>query len=868
MDNQSMAGLSDSDVVERFATYSPSFVRLDTEPDSDHSASEEFHQDADGVWRRSVDTALGQAVVTIGGALHYDLALENNARVGDAYQFRSSFKHIKGTFDASDLSIASFTSVVDDKYPSLALAQGVMKSGRYANARSEYLEAIRYAGIDCIAAAHPRNLSLGVAGVLATEAAARARGVVLSGLGRESAPVYEVNGILVAVLSYTLDIRDRDARITSDGAAALLSEYSPERVAADVETVRSRGAGVIIGMLNCQGVAAPHDIDARRIAGMTMAELGVDYVACNRPGTVSEYERYRTEDEREVPLATSLGTLMSGASREAGYASVLLRLTLRPTVDGSVDIEDAFIPVLRLPYYEGAATPAIPLPAGSRAFREHDRAGAVAGQITKLLGDGIAHHEQRRVTVFSHYQPHFTPNTLAELLGVEFSDADQAVLGSRADKPLNRIATRLEDIAKGCAVVLGARTRGAKIQHRITPETAREVNARVAIAPEPIAGIPTLVVEDPWAAAMAAGRDILDRYDPTVVAVTGTAGKTTTKDLIGLCLSAGMKTLHIRGNGNTATTIHTSIQKLRATDEAFVQEVHEGTPKAAGLMSELLRPRIAVITSIADGHLDQMGTLENVIEGNTDIVNGMPADGVLIVNNDNEYLRELTFPVRTLRYGVDDPACDVYARDVELSESHSSFTIVDGDTVLDAWLGVSGVHNVSNALAAYLAAREAGVPPHRIIGALSTYRANSVRQNLVEHGGYQLLVDTYNSNLLALGVSLDMLSRVEIVPHARRIAVLGDMGEQGDKFHENHVEAGVKVAELGVDILLCHGDGMRLAAETARAAGVTTMHEGNLEDFLARVRDTLRPGDAVLFKAAGAANFTERVVVPLFGKIV
>lgn len=856
------------DVVERFGTYTPPFVRVAAEPDGGRRMPASFRRGSDGLFRRDADTALGQAVVTIGGALQYDLALETNASVGDAFQFRSSFKHAKATFDASDLAIASFSSVVDDSYPSLSLVGGAARAGGYANARSEYLEAIEYGGIDCLAAAHPGNLSLGVAGIVATQAAARECGLALSGLGAGSAPVFEVNGIRVAVLSYTRDMRDRDSRITAEGASTLLSEFSPERVSADVRRVRAQGAEFVVGVLNCQGVAVAYGATERLDAGVEIAESGADYVVCNRPGVISKHVRHRTREGREVPIATSLGTLISGASRASGYASALLRLVLRRTPDGAVEVEDTCIPVFRPPYYAGASTPAIPLPAGSRAFPDHERAGAVSEQVVGLLGRDIDHFERRWVMVPSHYQSHFTPRTLAGVLGAAFSAADELALGELADEPLPRLAARVEDLAEGCAVFVEAHPRSVREMNPVPLEAAERSGARIAIAVRPVDGIPTLVVDDPWSAVLTAAKDIRDRCDALVVAVTGTAGKTTTKDLIGTALSAGMRTLHIRGNSNTPATLYVGVQKLRPTDDAFVQEVNEGTPGAARVMSELLRPRIAVITSIADGHLDQMGTIEHVIEGASDVVAGMPDDGVLIVNNDNEHLRGRTFPVRTVRYGIDDPECDVYASDVVLSAAQSTFTIVDGHEELSARVEIAGAHNVSNALAAYAAAREAGVEPQRIVGALSTFRASSVRQHLVEHGGYHLLIDTYNSNLLALGVSLDMLSRIEIAPGARRIAVLGDMGEQGDKFEENHAEAGRRAAEYGVDLLLCHGDGMRYAAETAREGGVEAIHLDTIDGLRVTTRDRLRPGDAVLFKASGAENFTQRVLAPLFGKIV
>jgi UDP-N-acetylmuramoyl-tripeptide--D-alanyl-D-alanine ligase len=352
------------------------------------------------------------------------------------------------------------------------------------------------------------------------------------------------------------------------------------------------------------------------------------------------------------------------------------------------------------------------------------------------------------------------------------------------------------------------------------------------------------------------------------VAVTGTAGKTTTKEMLGEVFDRHFRTLHVEGNYNTMRTAGLVVQKLSPDDEAYIQEVHGGSPGAARMLSTVIGPDVCLITSIGEAHLEQMGSLEAIIEGKMQIIEGMGPDGTLILNEDNPHLRAQRPDVRTVRYSIEDREVDYRARDIRRVGDSLEFEIVGPDGVHPAVVGSRGMHNVSNALGVFAAGREAGIPAQTIIAGISRYRPSSTRQNLVEVGGYSLLVDAYNSNPISLESGVETLCEIPIEPGGRRIAVLGDMGEQGDRFDENHRAVGDMLARYPVDLVICSGPGMQLAAQRLHDHGIEVHHHGSFEDLAASLHAEVSPIDIVLFKAAGAVDLEKKVVFPAFGRVI
>lgn len=820
------------------------------------------------VWKRPADSARGEAVVMCTGSLLYDRDLERTHTAGDVYEFRSLFSRVRACLESAALTIGSLRTVVVDEYHSLSTIPARYIDGQYSNAPSAYLDAIRYAGFDCLALAHAYNLDAGVRGVASTQRRVSEAGLVPSGLGTAKNPVFEVNGIRIGVLSFTVNASRADEWISAAGAERLLNIQTGSTMRRAVSEVRGAGAQFVLLYLDCRSEGTPLDLAARKQAAVAAAEAGADYVVCTRPPLVSRQLVHTTSDGRRVPIASGIGTFMAGPTNYIETPAAILRLILRTTDEGEIAVDDAYIPVRRFSLYRGVASPVVPdHPFYNPDYRAQDFDGA-AETVAKKLGKAIRPDRSRTVTIDSDLRPQISPAEIADVLDTKFSRKVMRRLGSAFDAPVSIVAVQKEHLLPGSAAVLTPRTIAGVVPNRIRPEVPVAAGASMAIAKDPVPDVPTLVVDDPGAAFIRIATAIRERYRPLTVAVTGSAGKTTTMEMLAPIFERQMRTLMVKGNYNTPRGAARMIQKLSDDDEAYIQEVHGGSPGTASVASRMLSPDIAVITSIGDAHLQQLGTIEKVIEAKLQVIDGLDPGGTLIVNDDNEHLHAQHPPVRTLRCSRTDENCDFVARNIVQHEDGVEFDVVHPDGTTAVAVRSRGLHNVSNALLAFATARTAGVPAATIVAGLSRYRTRSVRQNLVEVGGYRLFVDAYNSNPLSLRSAVSTMCEMPVRDGARRIAVLGDMGEQGTQAAENHKAVGEFIADSRVDLVLCHGEGMAHTAAALQATGRPVRHAASPEDLIIDVRDHVRPGDLVLFKAAGSVDLVKTVVYPVFGKVV
>lgn len=865
-------GRSEEEIIAQYSAREPRFAQQQAAHSEDSTHRPFVFDPETDTWKREQDSAVGEAIIVCGGSLMYDRILESAAEVGDEYQFRQFFKRIKKAVSSGDLAIGSLGTVVAEMYPTVStMSHSLSGRGHYTNARPEYLDGIRFGGFDALALSNSYNLDAGVRGVLATEANARSHGLVPSGLGRSKSPIFEVNGIRIALLSYSLGINSLDT-LNEDGPATLLSVFDPESSRTDIASVRSRGAQFVLVYLDGRSDDGALLRKSRESAAHILAEVGADYVVCTLPKSVTRYSKYSTTDGRVVPIASGLGTLMAGIGQPFSRVSVMLRITLRLAADGQVEIEDSYIPTQRSSRDRGGI---LPVAVAHQFFGDSRLDASSVNEIqsiaSKFLGKLIPLDPTRRVGNGSIGHPHFTPAQISELLGTSFSTAELKKFGSLIDEVLPIVATP-DMLREGtCAFVMAFRPgKNSRTRFKgIEPLDVRTTLPTMAVAEHAIEGIPTLVVDDVWAAYMRIVEVVRARYDPFTVAITGTAGKTTTKDMLGLVFPRQIPTMTASGNGNTEIRAAASILRLSGMERALIQEVHGASPGSARALSLMVKPHVSIITSIGEGHLEQMGSLENIVKGKMGITGGLRQDGVLIINNDNDHLRALHPSVNTIRYGLEDPNVDYHARNVQSTGNGVSFEIVEPDGLAHrVHLYVFGKHNVSNALAVFAAARQALLPANKIIAGLSRFRSSSTRQNVIEVGGYQVFLDAFNSNVLSLTLALEAFKSIEPAsPTGRRIVVMGDMGEQGDKFVENHELMGEKISEIGIDLFLGIGEGTAHTARIASGLGIRSSHFESSEELIRALSGRIIPGDSLLFKGSGAVNLSETVVYPLFGRI-
>ena len=380
--------------------------------------------------------------------------------------------------------------------------------------------------------------------------------------------------------------------------------------------------------------------------------------------------------------------------------------------------------------------------------------------------------------------------------------------------------------------------------------------ALVEAAP-PSATLPLLLVPDTRKAMGALAAHWRARFDIPVIAITGSNGKTTVKELVSSILSRRAPVSATRGNLNNDIGVPITLFALGEEHRFAVVEMGANHKGEIAYLTRMARPTVAVITQCAPAHLEGFGSIEGVARAKAEIFEGLPAGGTAVINADDHYAdlwRGTGTGLRRLSFGMDRPA-DVTVRDLrpDFGFEQARFTLVTPRGAVDVMLPLPGRHNIMNALAAAACAEAVGVSLEEIRSGLESMRP--VKGRLQSKPGFRrsrILDDSYNANPASLRAALDVLREYP----GRRWLVLGDMGELGLDAADMHHDAGEAARECGVEQLFAFGDLSRKAAE---GFGAGARHFASLEDLVRAVRAELAPEVTVLVKGSRAMAM-ERIV--------
>jgi len=354
-------------------------------------------------------------------------------------------------------------------------------------------------------------------------------------------------------------------------------------------------------------------------------------------------------------------------------------------------------------------------------------------------------------------------------------------------------------------------------------------------------------VGDTTAALQRLARAIRECYDFLLIAITGSAGKTTTKEMIATLVGTERRTFKSWGNFNNLIGCPLCIDNTPDGTEVVVSEMGMNHKGEIALLAGLTHPDIGVYTNIGPVHIEFFGTVEKIAEAKRELLENVRPGGTIVINVDNEHVVRISreFAGRKVTYGIDH---DAEFRGTNIRERGllgSSFTVQDHDFEF----ALPGRHNLENLLAAIATARTAGISWKGIEQGIREIKPAYHRGIIIPWRGATIYDDSYNSNPYALTRALELMRQVNVV--GRRIAVIGDMLELGDQELEFHYESGRDIPE-GTDFVV--GVGRRSAAllDGARHAGFTDErlhHFADAESAGAFLKTFIRPGDLVLVKA-------------------
>lgn len=392
--------------------------------------------------------------------------------------------------------------------------------------------------------------------------------------------------------------------------------------------------------------------------------------------------------------------------------------------------------------------------------------------------------------------------------------------------------------------------RGERFDGHAFASQAAKLGAAALLVDHPVdADVPQLVVTDTGKALLQLAGWYRRRFQLPVVGLTGSVGKTTTKEFIALVLGAKYNTLKTQGNLNNEIGVPQMLFRLEDSHTAAVIEMGMNHFGEISRLTRAVAPTVGLITNIGVSHIENLGSRVGILQAKLEILEGMAPDAPLIVNMDNDMLRTVKLGDRPLlTFAIDDQSADFTATDIAEQGSTTTFTVHHSTFTQPVTIPTVGIHNVYNALAAMAVGYVTGVNPVAAAAALANYVPAGMRQNLVQVGGVQVIEDCYNASPDSMRAALQTLGKL---PVHRRYAVLGAMLELGDYAKEAHTQVGKMAAENGIDGVLAYGADAAYIVEAAKQAGLKNARLFDTKEALAQsLAQQVQPGDGVLFKGS------------------
>jgi UDP-N-acetylmuramoyl-tripeptide--D-alanyl-D-alanine ligase len=344
------------------------------------------------------------------------------------------------------------------------------------------------------------------------------------------------------------------------------------------------------------------------------------------------------------------------------------------------------------------------------------------------------------------------------------------------------------------------------------------------------------------------------KYRTPLVALTGSNGKTTTKEMIAACLETTFPILKTKGNLNNLIGLPLTLLTLTEKERVVVLEMGMNVPGEIRRLTEIAEPDVGLITNIQKVHLEGMESLERLKEEKGELFRKMRRDGTILVNQDDPRVVDLAsdYPGQKITFGIEHPA-EVMAKEIRLGGAEGTFfTLILEGEAMEIHLRLLGRHFIPNALSAIAAACLFGVEVKQVKEALENFQSIPMRMEIVPlKGGKTLINDAYNANPHSMGLALETL--VEAKGEGRAIAVLGDMLELGNFTKEAHEQLGEKVSELSIDFLLALGEEAPIVVESAIRHGFPLERVRVVEshsEAISILKQMIQNGDWILVKGS------------------
>ena len=434
---------------------------------------------------------------------------------------------------------------------------------------------------------------------------------------------------------------------------------------------------------------------------------------------------------------------------------------------------------------------------------------------------------------------------------------------SDGESQINSVCIDSRKVERGCLFVA---IKGENFDGHDFIESAVKDGANAIISHKDIeCEVPVIKVEDTSKALLALASYYRSRFDIPVIALTGSVGKTTTKEMISEVLSTKYKTLKTQGNLNNEIGLPMTLFGLDRSFSAAVIEMGMNHSGEISRLAKATRPTMGVITNIGVSHIENLGSRDNILEAKLEMLDGLKWGSTLILNGDNDLLSQVkneTYNI--IFFGIDSDKCKVRASNIEQLDNSTKFTVIYDGQETEVEIPTLGIHNVYNALSAITVGIMHEIDLNVIAKALKNYTPAGMRQRVKRVAGITFVEDCYNSSPDSVKAAL---STLHDMGNGRKIAVLGDMLELGEISQQAHSESGIQAAKNDIDILYTFGEMSKNSVESAKENGIETAKSfDNKKELAKALLELLKRDDTILFKASRGMAL-EEVIEELYKNI-
>ncbi len=344
-----------------------------------------------------------------------------------------------------------------------------------------------------------------------------------------------------------------------------------------------------------------------------------------------------------------------------------------------------------------------------------------------------------------------------------------------------------------------------------------------------------------------------NKYNIPVIGITGSVGKTSTKDMVSCVLAKKYEVLKTQGNFNNEIGLPLTLLNLEARHQAAVIEMGMSGFGEISRLTAAAQPEVAIITNIGVSHIEKLGSQQGILTAKLEILEGLKKGGLVVLNGDDPLLKALCgkLDFRTVFYGM-DAGLDYCAQDYRsMGENGTEFSMTYNGVKYEIKVPVPGIHNVYNTLAAIAVGIEMNIPMNTIVEGIAEFSPGKMRQNIISHNGIKVINDAYNASPQSMQAAISVLEELSL--KTRGVAVLGDMLEMGAAAYEQHYSVGNFIKDKKISILITVGNDSERILQAVAASGkpdISLRHFKDNFNALEYIKSIVKKGDYILIKGS------------------